>query len=293
MRRGPLYMIIAAGAFTAMLGFVKVARAELPSNEIITYRAVLGLPLVWVFARRRGLRLSQRGAMVGRVTFGFAAMYCFFTAAKGLNVADLSLLTKLQPILVAIIAPVALGAAERGSRATWLALVAGLAGCVILLTPQLQVGSRFGLWALAAAVLSAVAHTFLRKLSRTEDPLSVVFWFLVGLSLLAITVTVVATGGVPALPRMGLWPVLLGCAVSASIGQVLLTFAYQADPAPVVAAASYTGPVWALGVDIWWFDLMPSRQALIGGVLIVGAGLWLVLHKRDERAVAAARRPPS
>lgn len=287
-------MVLSAGAFTAMLGFVKVARAELPAPEIIVYRAVLGLPLVWLLARRRGgLHIDQRGALVARVVFGFGAMFCYFTAAKGLSVADLSLITKLQPILVAIIAPLALGASERGARGIWLALLAGLAGCAILLAPQLDVDPTFGLWALAAAVLSSIAHTCLRKLSRTEEPLTVVFWFLVGLSLLSVTVTVAQRGGLPALPRIGLWPVLLGCALSASLGQVLLTFAYRADPAPIVAAASYTAPVWALGLDLVWFDRVPSRQALAGGALIVGAGLWLVLHKRDESAVGSARRPPS
>ncbi|MBW2526726.1 MAG: DMT family transporter [Deltaproteobacteria bacterium] len=293
MRRGPLLMVIAAGAFTAMLAFVKIAREELPASEVIAYRAVLGLPMVWLFARRGSLSIQQRGALAARVGFGFAAMFCYFSAAKGLGVADLSLITKLQPILVAIIAPLALGASERSGARIWLALAAGLAGCAILLAPQLDVGSTFGLWALAAALLSAIAHTSLRKLSKTEQPLTVVFWFLVGLSVLSVPATFIEAGGVPPLPRIGLWPVLLGCAASASIGQVLLTFAYRADPAPVVAAASYTAPVWALAVDLVWFGLWPSRQVLGGGALIVGAGLWLVLHERDESALASARRPPS
>lgn len=286
-------MVVASGAFTAMLGFVKVARAELPAAEVMTYRAVLGLPLVWLFARRRGLGIERRGVLVARVLFGFGAMFCFFTAAKGLRVADLSLITKLQPLLVALIAPLALGAAERGSRGTWIALCCGLVGCAILLAPQLDVGLVYGLWAVAAAVLSACAHTCLRKLGRTEDPLTIVFWFLVGLSALSFLVTVIGEGGLPALPPPRLWPVLLGCAAAASVGQVLLTLAYRADPAPLVAAASYTAPVWALLLDLVWFDLTPSRQALLGGALIVGAGLWLVLHERDEVAVASARRPPS
>ncbi|MBW2454403.1 MAG: DMT family transporter [Deltaproteobacteria bacterium] len=284
MRRGPLYMVIAAAAFTAMLGFVKVARAELPAVEVIAYRAVLGLPFVWIFARRGGLRIEQRGVLAGRVVFGFAAMFCYFTAAKELGIADVSLITKLQPILVAVVAPLALGRSERGSSSVWLALVLGFVGCAILLAPQLDVGLEFGLWAVAAAVLSAVAHVCLRKLGRTEDPLTVVFWFLVGLTVISVPATIIQAGGVPPLPRLGLWPVLLGCALSASAGQVLLTYAYRADPAPMVAAAAYTAPVWAVLVDVLWFDQTPSGHVLAGGALIVGGGLWLVVYAREPAA---------
>ena len=43
--------------------------------------------------------------MVVRCVLGFGAMTCFFTAAKGLSLADLSILAKLQPIVLAILAP--------------------------------------------------------------------------------------------------------------------------------------------------------------------------------------------
>ncbi len=284
MRRGPLYMVMAAAAFTAMLGFVKVARAELPAIEVVAYRAVLGLPFVWFFARRGGLRIQQRGAMGVRILFGFGAMFCYFSAAKGLSVADVSLITKLQPILVAVVAPLALGRSERGTKGVWLALVVGFVGCAILLAPQLDVGLEFGLWALASSVLAAVAHVCLRKLGRTEDPLTVVFWFLVGLAVISIPATIIHAGGVPALPRAGLWPILLGCALSASAGQVLMTYAYRADPAPMVAAAAYTAPVWAVLVDVIWFDRIPTGHVLAGGALIVGGGLWLVLRSGDSSA---------
>jgi len=284
MRRGPLLMVLAGAAFTAMLGFVKVARAELPAAEVIVYRAVLGLPVVWWFARRSGLRIEQRGVLAARIGFGFGAMFCYFTAAKGLNVADVSLITKLQPILVAVIAPLALGSTERGTKKVWLALAIGFVGCAILLAPQLDVAFDYGLWAVAAAVLSAAAHVVLRKLGRVEDPLTIVFWFLVGLVVLSVPASIISAGGVPSLPRAGLWPILFGTALSASAGQVLMTYAYKADPAPLVAAAAYTAPVWAVLLDVIWFGQIPTRHVLAGGVLITGGGLWLVFHGREESA---------
>jgi drug/metabolite transporter (DMT)-like permease len=70
--------------------------------------------------------------------------------------------------------------------------------------------------------------------------------------------------------------VLVGCALSASAGQLFLTEAYRAERAARVAAASYVGPVWALVADVVVFGVWPRAEALVGGAIIVGAGLVLL-----------------
>lgn len=289
MRRGPLYMMMAAAAFIAMVGFVKVARQELPAAEIIAWRGLIGVLLVGIWARRRGFRIKARKVMLARVLFGFGAMYCFYSAAKGLSVADLSLITKLQPMLVAMLAPLLLGSSERSAAGLWIALLVGLAGCGILLMPQLDVGLEFGLWAIGAACLAAIAHVCVRALGRSEDPVTVVFWFQVGLTILAMVTLVLQTGQIPTVPAARWWPYLMGCALTAAGGQLLMTRAYQLDPAPLVAAAAYTGPLWAVLADLVVFGVVPSAHALIGGVLIVGAGLWLVRAPLDPGEASEGR----
>lgn len=116
LRRGPVYMVLASLLFTIMIGTVKIARQEMSPFAIMFWRAAFSLPLSLAFAWPRGLHMTNRAGMVLRGLFGFGAMACFFTAARGLTLADLTIISKLQPILVALSAPLALGAAERAHR---------------------------------------------------------------------------------------------------------------------------------------------------------------------------------
>ena len=91
---------------------------------------------------------------------------------RWINVVEINLLFNLQPILVAAGAPLILGAIERPSRETLLALSAALAGSCIIVAPELSVEANpasndrwLGL-ALGAmgALCGAVAHVCLRGL---------------------------------------------------------------------------------------------------------------------------------
>ncbi|MFW6051323.1 MAG: DMT family transporter [Myxococcota bacterium] len=291
MRRGAVYMVLASLMFTLMVGTVKVARQELSPLEIMVWRAVVSIPLALAFAWKPGLAIVNRGGMLLRGVFGFGAMACFFTAAKGLDLADLSIIAKLQPILIALFAPIALGSGERTTRLLWVVIGAGLVGCALIVGPDLQVGSTYGLFAVAATLLATGAHLSIRHLGRTDDARAIVFWFQVVVLVLAFG-ALAALGRAPsALPPPHLWPYLAGCGVAATVGQMLLTRAYALDPAPVVAAASYTGPLFAVLADLAVFGVLPGVPVVVGGGLVVGAGLVLVLSGRRGTAAAGNGGP--
>lgn len=274
MKRGVLLMVGATLAFTAMVAFVRVARQDLSTLEVMAWRGVVAVPLCALLARGTGLRLVGRRVFAARATLGFGAMYCFYTAAKGLTLADMTLITRTQPILLALLAPLVLGRSERPSPRIWLLLVLGVAGTAVLIAPDLAVGSTWALWAVGATFFSAGAHIAVRKLGQTDEPAVLVFWFQAVVVVLGFAALGVR-GGVP-LPDASLWPWLLGAGVTATAGQILMTGAYKAEKAATVAAASYSGPVWGLLGDALFFATLPGPHELIGGAIIVAAGLWLV-----------------
>ncbi len=273
-------MVAATVLFTVMIGAVKVARQDLSPFEVVFWRSVTSLPLIVAFARWEGrLRVVQRGQLLLRASLGFLAMGCFFTAAKGMALADLTVISKLQPILVALVAPWLLGRGEAASRWVWAALGLGLLGAVAIVGPELSFGSAYGLFALLASVFSAGAHLLVRSLTRTEGSFAIVFWFQVFTGAAAATIVVFERGSIP-LPESSLWPVLVLVGVSATAGQLLMTAAYARDRAPVVAAASYTSPLWGLLADLAVFGVWPSAWVLAGGALVITAGLTLVCFAR-------------
>jgi len=260
-----------------------LARAELSTFEVVLWRCVTALPVAYLLVRRAGADLRPKNGrlLALRCGLGFAAMFCFFTSTYGLALADVSILFKLQPIFVAGLAPLFLGRAERPSPLVLVAVLLGLGGCALIIGPGLAVGNVYGLWAVGAAALGAGAHVALRGLAPTDDPYAIVFWYQASSLLLALLGVTLSEGAAPALPPPHLWPWLAVVGVSASLGQVVMTHAYRIEKASTVAAASYVGPLWAMIGDLLVFGALPSGWALAGGALVVGAGLALVLRRRE------------
>jgi drug/metabolite transporter (DMT)-like permease len=212
-------------------------------------------------------------------------MIAFFTAARGLTLADYNLIDKLQPVMIALLAPSVLGAQERSGGKLWVLLVLGLAGCAVLLAPELAMGSTLGLWALVGVALSSAAQLCLRALGPTDDARTVVFWFQAGVAILGVAALAATTGNpLPRLP-LGLLPWLVLMGICGTAGQILMTRAYAEERAAVVAAMSYTSPLWAVALDVLLFHTWPDAHALVGGALVIAAGVPLLL----QRSPAAAR----
>lgn len=271
-------MMLGSLSFTTMVGLVKVVREDLSAFEVIFWRGAVALVLLAILARPPRFRITNVRVFSIRLALGFTAMACFYGAAKGLPLADLTLISRLQPILVALGAPLVLGVAERSGPALWGVLLVGLAGTAILLAPELAVGSVFGVLAFCGALSSSGAHLALRGLGATESTRAVVFAFQAGLLVLSLLVLLVS-GEPPAPPDRGLWLPLLGVGATATAGQLLVTQAYTVDRAAVVAAAGYSSVLWAFSGDVLFFGLTPSANALVGGTLVVGAGIWLLRHR--------------
>ena len=279
---GTVLMIAAQIAFTIMVVFVKEARQEMDTFQVALWRSVTAVPILLLLCWKGSWKIHNKTFLLLRIGMGFGALCCFFGAAKGLSIADLSLISKIQPMLVAVLAPLLLGMTEKASSRLWGLMLLALVGCSILLAPSLQIGSLYGLLAVAASCFSAVAHVCLRKL-QNERSVLVVFWFQMGSGLLASVCCLAQMGSIP-LPPSHLWGALLGIGLMATVGQLLMTAAYQKEKAAVVAVASYAGPVFAVLADVIAFDLFPTWNGYLGGAIVIVAGMLLVnnSHGKDE-----------
>lgn len=278
MARGPLWMILATVCFTGMVSLVKVGRISLGYGalELMVWRALAGIPVVWLLARGR-LGIQRVDLMAVRCLFGFGAMFSYFSATRGLGIGELSVIVKLQPILVALGAPWALGAGERVDRRVYLAIALGMAGTLALVAPELSTLTpdpqrlEGAAWAFSAALCSAVAHTTLRALGATEDPRAVVFWFQLAVGAVAL-IALPSEGGLHA-PTVGWgWGLLLGVGWFAALGQLAMTQAYKLEQAARVAAISYLAPLFGFVVDVLWFDDVPGPWSIVGAALVLTGG---------------------
>jgi len=277
-------MILAGVCFAVMAGCVKIARLDMATIDIILWRSLIAVPASYLAVRLspgRRFSITNKPILAVRIIFGMAAMTCFFTAAKGLPIADLSIITRVQPIMIALIAPLLLGHSERVHPKIWLMLIAGVGGCAILLAPELAVGSLWGLWALGAMFFSGFAHIAVRRLGATETHSAIVFWFQIGVAIISLVIVVSSTQAWPITPPSHLWPHLVSIGLLATLGQLLMTRAYALDKAGVVSGAANVTPLWAAIVDVIVFSHIISGEALIGGALIIGASVGLIIKRRN------------
>ena len=126
---GPLLMILAQIAFTIMVVFVKIARQEMSTFEVAFWRSIVAVPFLMLMYRNISWNIHDRFSIALRTILGFGALCSFFAAAKGLSIADLSLISKIQPMLVALIAPLLLGRTERTSSKIWFLIIISMFGC--------------------------------------------------------------------------------------------------------------------------------------------------------------------
>lgn len=201
------------------------------------------------------------------------------------RVANTVVLLSCSPFFAAIFSWVFLG--ERVRLRTWMAIVAGMAGVLVVFSGSLELGTSLGdLLALLLAVFVGVTMTVLRSVPD-----------------LPRTPLVCGSGAVAGLLA---WPLADPLSLSASsygwlalmgllqmpVASVLLMTATRYLPAPEVSLflliETVLGPLWvwlALGEE-------PPSLTLIGGAVILGAiavHSWLQLREtRGNRRTAAA-----
>jgi drug/metabolite transporter (DMT)-like permease len=84
------------------------------------------------------------------------------------------------------------------------------------------------------------------------------------------------------------WKPIAMLGVSGAIGQFGITEAFRRAPASVVAPLEYTALIWGLALDWLVWNTLPDGRMLVGAVVIVACGLYLL---RRERAHAEAEHP--
>ena len=296
-RKGYLYGLGAAAAFVTMVTLVKLCRDNgISSRSIVFYRSFVVLPCCFLLCRGISMKVERVGYLVGRIIFGFAAMTTSFAAMRWINIIEINLLFNLQPLLVAASAPLILGASERPDSRTLMALVAALIGSSIIIGPELNHSLSFdgnsrllGLCLGAiGALCGALAHVCLRGLQKTPVIVTVT-WFQICVAALAL----IPFDGEPLMkPSFANFTslALIGVGLSAFVGQLCLTKAYQVLPAVNASTLGYSAPIFGIFMDLAIFTAVPTGTTLLGGALIVLSGLWWIqpsMSSTDETTSAS------
>jgi drug/metabolite transporter (DMT)-like permease len=293
--RGIAFKIGSVISFIVMAGMIKATSSHVPAGEAVFFRSLFAIPviLVWLALRRElptGLRTKNPLGHVWRGLAGTTSMGLGFAALGYLPLPEVTALSYAAPLLTVIFAAMFLGEEVRAFRIS--AVVLGLIGVLIVLSPRLTVVAgdavdpRMALGAmmvLTAAVFTALAQVFVRKLVLTEQTPAIVFWF--SLTATVLSLATIPFGWVVPSPREAM--LLVGCGLLGGVGQILMTSSYREADVSVVAPFDYASMIFALGIGYFIFDEVPTWTMLSGAALVVTAGCLIIWRERQlgiERA---------
>ena len=197
----------------------------------------------------------------------------------------------MAPFMVTILAAMFLGERIRAIRFS--ALLLGLFGVLLVLLPRLSVLDAatttrletVGVFAaLLAAVFSALAQVFARRLVATESTGAIVFYFSCMSTLLALLS--LPFGWV--IPAPFEFSLLVAGGLLGGVGQILLTESYRYAEVAVIAPFEYSSILLAVVIGYFIFDEVPTVLMLVGVSLIVTAGVVIIWR---ERRLGITRTP--
>jgi len=288
-------------AFTVMGALVRFIGERVPLGEQVFTRSFFALvPLlamiVWRGELSTALRMKNPWGHVWRGLTGVAAMFCMFSALARLPIVDVTAIGFATPLINVALAAIFLG--EKVHRFRWTAVAVGFVGVMVMLSPHLfgveheQASAVGALLALAGAFLTAAAMTQVRAMSHTENTAALVFSF----SLIA-TLASLATipwGWIKPAPADSLILFLTG--VVGGVAQIMITASYRHASAGTVAPFSYTAMLWSIFIGYFFFAEAPEAIVLLGAVLVIAAGLFVIYRERelgiDRTLEREAETPP-
>ena len=267
---------------------VIVAGVDLDAAVLVFHRLVLAAVTVAVavaLARRTEMLALPRPALallVVGVALG-AHWFLFFQTIKLSSVAVAVLTVYTAPIFLSLLAPLFLP--EARSRVALGALVPASAGIALI---GLAGGDGAGMRPLAVAAGLGAALTYAglviatKRLTAHVHPVTIIFWsYLVAGAALAPSLLaadrVLPTSGAVA------YVVLLGVVFTALSGFVFVTLLRRVT-AQAVGVLAYVEPVSAALLAWLILDQSLTPAVVVGGALIVAAGVFVVLREPSESA---------
>jgi len=265
--------MLAAGFLFGCMGvFVKLSSAHYSSSELVFYRSLFGLLLVFVMLRGQKLSFATPHAMghLWRGLSGSAAMILFFYCLTVLPLATAITLNYTSSLFLTTLT--LLVYKDRFHLPLTSALVLGFCGVVLLLRPTLDQDQLLpGLLGLTSGLLAGVALLNVRQLGRLGEPASrIVFYFNVIATLVSGIWMLHAPLHSLTLERL---PLLVAIGACATLAQLAMTRAYRLGQTLTVSSLSYSTIAFAsLFGMMLWHQVLPLTGWL-GMLLIVCSGV--------------------
>lgn len=285
--RGALYMTLSMAAFTLNDACVKLVAETVPLFQVIFLRGLGTTILLAIFVHMTtGLRPEfprrDRPLIAGRTLAEILAMVTFTLALTNMAIANATAILAALPLVVTLGAALVFGDKVGWRRLS--AICVGFVGVLLIVQPGTDGFNIWSLLVLLSVLVITARDLFTRAFSPAVPTMTVA---------VLTAASVCAVGGVLSLftPWVALDLREAGLIVAAAVliigGYVFGIMVMRVGEVGFVSPFRYTSLVFALILGLVVFDEFPNSLALMGGVIVVGTGIFTLLR---ERMVARANR---
>lgn len=265
--------MLAAGFLFGCMGvFVKLGAHYFSNIELVFYRSLIGLIVMYAILHQRGgtMATAYVKSHLWRGITGTIALLLFFYCITVLPLATAVTLNYTSPLFLTLL--IMFGYKEHFHVPLTIAIALGFAGMILLLHPTLERNQTIpGLLGLISGFFAGIAMLNVRELGRKGEPeWRIVFYFSLIATLFSGAIMLFGKPHTIALHHI---PILAGMGISATYAQLALTRAYSSGRTLVASSLSYSSVVFAtlFGILLWGEILSPSSW--LGMALIITSGI--------------------
>ena len=282
---------LGAGILAMMLwasGGVLAKGIELPGLTVISYRMLLYVGLVIVWARLRGTPLTKLGlrtAFIGGLMLGIDLAF-FYIAVKETTIANATVIGACQPVIALAIGPIFFNERPR-LRDVVLAMVA-VAGVVIVVLGSSGV-PEWSIWGDLAAFGALVFFTLYFTASKAAGGIVTPTEYTAGTAVWAtlFVVPVTLISGVElGPPNANSWIALIVLAlVPGMTGHLLMNFSFTKIPLWLGSTLTLFIPVASTLLAYAFLDEDVEPIQFVGMAVVIGALMAIIIRPAQLRAL--------
>lgn len=274
---GLMWMTATAACYAASYVAMRLLSDDISIYELTFLRSVIACLFLgpWILATRpRAIRVTRWKLYGIRSVATYAAMMCTVYGIVHVQIADVTSLLLASPLFTVLFAAAFLK--EKVGFHRWMALLAGIAGALLIIRPgfaEITFASFAGLF---AAFGYGIANAGTKALTATDHPDAVAFWMYA----LIIPISAIPAAVHWTTPGWNHMPLIVLLGLLTMLSQYSMARAFRAADTSVVLPAHYLQMPFAAGLAFLILSQVPSIWVWPGAAIIAGSAYYTVIRER-------------
>ena len=285
---GVTYLIIELVLSFAIASIVKLLEPNLPIFQILFYRYLLSLPLLFIYGfSKHGLKIfhvNNIRLLLLRILCGFMGLVMWFLAVATIDISLATVLFNTMSLFITILS-VIIARESVGLRRSG-AVILGFLGVVFIISP-INASFNFSgvIYALLGAIFSGLMFVFIRMLGKTNASIPTAIWYnsfgvVVSLMILFVSENYF-NNSVPSLIYKDLpWDYLLALGLLASFQQFFLAESHRYADASALAPFHYLAIPIGIVFGVVLFNEIITVKFIIGTLIIVASNYYILIREK-------------